>query len=196
MQQMNRKNIRQRRKNKQGFTLIELLMSVLIFSIVMVVVVSVFVKSLETQKRIRGSQRNLEDAKFALETMAKTLRSSELISCNRDVANSCSSGITSLETFDYSQNKCIQYKFENNKVRAKSNTVTGPGECNFASGSVEDISGNNNRIENMNFLVTKKSDTQVGKITITMEICSTVAGVCSAGKSDRFPVQTTVSLRN
>jgi len=61
-----------------GFTLIELMVSVFMFSILMIVVESAFVSSLDMQRRAFSIQQSEENANFMLESMAKEIRVSKV----------------------------------------------------------------------------------------------------------------------
>lgn len=191
---------------KKAFTLIELLLTIFIFSIIMVIVMGVMVNSVVVKKRIQGSAQNLEEARFAMETMAKTIRDSEIISCNDGANVNCDSGtINLIETYDYSQDKCIQYYFYSDaggnrdffSRTVNPNVSEDPSSCVFSSGTFVSMIGSNSKIEDVNFEVVKSDATVAGRVTILMEICSKYNGDmnCVAGKSDNFPIQTTVSLR-
>ncbi len=183
-------------KNKSGFSAIEMMVSVLIFSLVMVATMSIFIKMTDAQKRSKAVQRNMEDVKFAMEDMAKTIRTSNIISCDNSEADDCSGLSLSIETYDYSQSKCIQYKIVDNKIVSRE--VAGEEDNCVFSGDFNDMAGNNNKIESGGFLVTKSSSgTLVGKVTILSEICWEYQNeTCSSAKSDNVLMQTTVSLRN
>jgi len=62
----------------RGFTLVELLVSVFIFSVIMVLVGSLFVYSLDLQRRAFNLQQTEENATFLIETMLKEFRVSDV----------------------------------------------------------------------------------------------------------------------
>ncbi len=61
-------------KKIAGFTLVELLTSITIFSLLMIIVSSVFVSILNAQRRAFNIQQIEENANFVLESMAKEIR--------------------------------------------------------------------------------------------------------------------------
>ncbi|MEX2052896.1 MAG: prepilin-type N-terminal cleavage/methylation domain-containing protein [Candidatus Paceibacterota bacterium] len=61
-------------KTTAGFTLIELLVATFIFGVIMVIVGSAFVNSLNLQRRAFNIQQAQENANFVLEVMAKEIR--------------------------------------------------------------------------------------------------------------------------
>lgn len=182
------------RENKQGFTLLELLISVFIFSLVMIAVVSLFVRFVTFQKRSRGIQQNMEDTRYAMELMAKTLRTSSVVSCNNFTRAICNARESSIEIYDYSQNKCIRFYSQNNRIRMGS-TATDRANCNsgatMASTDLVD-----NFVRNLDFRATKTdtASSQVGKVTISVKVCSTTS--CTGAENDQANLETTVSLRD
>jgi prepilin-type N-terminal cleavage/methylation domain-containing protein len=64
------------RYNRNGFTLIELLVSVFVFLLIMLAVVTIFIREVEAFRNAKDSQRSLENAQFAMNFVAKTLRTS------------------------------------------------------------------------------------------------------------------------
>src|SRR3989344_7344850 len=77
--------------SNKGFTLIELIVSMFIFSIIMTIVTSVFIQSLQMQRKAQNFQRVEENIRFVLESMAKEIRVSEIDSLS---PNTCSQEIT------------------------------------------------------------------------------------------------------
>jgi prepilin-type N-terminal cleavage/methylation domain-containing protein len=199
------------KKNRSGFTFIEMMMAVSIFSVIMAILTSVFVKTIDTRKRTEAIQKNMEDARVVIESITKTLRTSTLVSCNNDtsISGACANGNpVSLEFFDNSQSKCIQYKFDGGpiyKMKVRTVGMNGNGGCIFPSYSDPNPSfvsmvGENNFIKNVSFRVLLASATPigsatVGKVSISMEVCSDYNHQGCTPKSDSFPIQTTVSIR-
>jgi prepilin-type N-terminal cleavage/methylation domain-containing protein len=65
-------------KTEKGFTLLETLVTLFVFSILMVIVGSVFVDSLNMQRKAFNYQQSQENANFVLESMAKEIRVSQI----------------------------------------------------------------------------------------------------------------------
>lgn len=176
------------RANRRGVTLMELLISVFIFSLVMITVVALFTRFVTFQKRSQAVQRNMEDARFAMELMAKTLRTSSVLS---PAGNS-----NSIDLYDYSQQKCIKYSFSSSKINSQSASEDDKADCGTAAfSSVTPMVGNS--INNMTFSAVPStlSPSVVGQVTISMVICSNNSA-CSGTENDRAALQTTVSLRD
>lgn len=90
-------------KNSRGFSLLEVLLATFIFSIIMVGVTSYFVSITAANQNVKRLQQNLEDIQFTMNRVAKSLRTSVVIS---------SLSSQEIRVFDYSQSLCLRYKFE------------------------------------------------------------------------------------
>ena len=73
-----------------GFSLIEVTVSVMVFSIVMVLVSAIFTRAVELERRTVWSQRVQENSTLILETIAKEVRVSEVISSNSPTCSATS----------------------------------------------------------------------------------------------------------
>jgi prepilin-type N-terminal cleavage/methylation domain-containing protein len=94
----------------QGFTLIEVLVATFIFLLLAVTVVSIFARQSVNFTYLQKQQRNVENAQFAMNFMAKTLRTSSFLI--PDGAASPQSD-TRLFVYDNSSAKCVQFRFYN-----------------------------------------------------------------------------------
>lgn len=97
-------------KKSQGFSLLEVLLSVFIFSVIMLGVTSYFVSIVSANQNSKRLQQNLEDIRFAMNRIAKVLRTSVV------VIPTSISNVTTIRVFDYSQSKCLQYTFAGNSI--------------------------------------------------------------------------------
>lgn len=79
--------------NDKGFTLVELLIAAALFAFVMTSVTQLFAAALDIQRRAIGYQAIQENALFVLESIAREVRVSTIISGNTDC-----SGIPNSET--------------------------------------------------------------------------------------------------
>lgn len=190
---------------RSGFTLMEVMMAGFIFSVIMLIVTAIMVKAASVQRGSKAIEKNLEESRFTMEYMAKTIRGSAIISCNEIDADNCASAgtISSIEIFDYSQAQCIQYYYEDRTIYMVSGTNNGDEEspsCSFSSDGVAMLDSGN-RIENMNFAVTVPDEDMAGKVTVSLEVCSRYldpenpALECPGDQGDRFIIQTSVSIR-
>lgn len=97
-------------KFKNGFTLIELLVSIFIFAIVSVLIGSVFLQTLNLQRRALLIQQAEEDIVFVLEAMAREIRVSKICSQSGQCATS------SVLDIDHPVNGQIQYNLAGNQI--------------------------------------------------------------------------------
>lgn len=181
-------------EDKRGFTLLELLISVFIFSLVMVIVTSLFTRIVAFNKRSRSIQQNMEDVRFAMELMAKTVRTSSVVSCNNFNHPICNAQESSIEVYDYSQNKCIRFYLKSKRIRMDS-AATDRANCRSGV-TLTGIDLVDNFVMNLDFRATKtdNASSQVGKVTISAEVCSTAS--CTGVENDRANLETTLSLRD
>lgn len=170
-----------KRHDKKGFSLLELIIAIFIFSLVMMVVVSAFLRVADARKRAKGMQQNLENMQYAMELMAKSLRTGSMISAGGTAPN--------IQFFENSQGKCIEYAFQNNRLQYRVGSGADKASCSFSS-AFSDMT-NEFVTANSGFKITPSSSSVLGRVTVVMEICSDAS--CSGDKSS---IQTTVSLRD
>jgi len=170
-----------KKKNKGGFSLIEVLVSTLIFTAVMVSVVGIYSKLMLSYQNIRSIQRNTEEAGFAMNLMAKSIRTSSVLSY---VASN-------LDTYDYSQQKCIRYHYSGTKLQVATGVGSDVASCGSWS-SYSDLTAAD--ISNAYFSATPTSAGVVGRVTIALVVCAKAN--CAASNAGKTTLQTTVSLRN
>lgn len=65
-------------KFNEGFTIVELLVAVAVFSIVVMVVSGVFVSSVGSQRKNINNQEVLDNARFVLEAVGRSVRQSDI----------------------------------------------------------------------------------------------------------------------
>lgn len=71
--------------NQDGFTLIEVTVTIMVFSIMVVLIGLIFARAVELERRTVWSQRVQENATLVLESMAKEIRVSDIV--NQDSAD-------------------------------------------------------------------------------------------------------------
>ncbi len=93
------------KKSKRAFSLIEVIIAIFIFSVIMTAAASVLGRSVKEYRYARASQRVLEDAEFAMNRIAKSLRTSSVMSVASNGKN--------IVIYDYSRNggACVRYTF-------------------------------------------------------------------------------------
>ena len=173
-------NVKGQRLRKRGFSLVESLIAVFIFSLVAAMLAGAFSGFLKNYANAKKAQRSAESAQYAMNLMAKSLRTSSLITTNFP-----------LDTFDYSQGKCIRYGFTANKLQVATTTDVSPADpsaCTWATAtSYADLTSAD--IQGALVTATPSTDPVFGKITIALNV-KEVGQTTSA-----LPIQMTVSLR-
>lgn len=181
---------------KCGFTLIEVIISIATFSIIMLSVMYIFGTAFSGYRETRNLQHNLESAQFAMNTMAKELRTSSVV--RGFVTNPID-----IQFIDYSQNggkgACIAYWVDPNtnqfKKWSRSMTNTNPNTNRVICATLS----NWNNADYMGILVedvaesavrTTASDDSprtVGKVTVRLRIGT---------PANNQTLQSSVSLRD
>jgi Tfp pilus assembly protein PilV len=87
-------------QGKRGFTLVETLIAMLLFTLIVVMISGVFMTFLKNYVVVRNLQRSTESAQFAMNLMAKTIRTSQ-VAPQVDTAY--------IDLFDFSQSRCLRY---------------------------------------------------------------------------------------
>ena len=158
--------------NKKGFTLIELLIALATFSLIIVVMSTVAVSTIKSQRKALALQRIQESARYMLESASKEIR----ISTINTSGNSYDLDITN-------DKGTFKYQFYSDKFyRIPEGEVLGPDYL---------ISPDNIKITAF-FFVTKSDSPKRAKVTIIMRVES--LGVRAEGQAEIY-LQTTVSSR-
>lgn len=182
---------------KRGFSLLEVIVAVFIFSLIMVAVTGTFANFSVSYRNTRATQKDLENAQYAINLMAKVIRTSNVIKCN---GGSCSAAdYTSISIFDNSQDKCIVYRINNHELQTSSASPETSGDGNTCAFSESYSTITTGYIETGKFYVVPSSAGSIaGRITISFSICQpdSSAASCSANLDDKARIQTSVSLRN
>lgn len=78
----NIKNTNNKSKSKKGFSLVEMLITVFVSTLIILSVVATFAGVMRSRKKARDIQQNMENARSAMDLMAKTIRMSSKVSTN------------------------------------------------------------------------------------------------------------------
>lgn len=179
-----KKSADKRMNTVRGFTLIEVVVAMFIFVIIMTTVSGIFGRAFQGYRGAKAIQRDLEAAQYAINLMAKSLRTSSIIS----------NSPTSVNIYDHSQDKCIVYRFDSdNKLKISSANPSFPGDkdtCTF-SGTLSDMTTG---YVAGNFLVVPSLAGIVGKVTVSIKVCPPTG--CTGSPRDEAKIQTSVSLRD
>ncbi len=101
------------RKKLKGLSLIEVITSIGVFSLMMVTIAGIFGSSISSSRANRVVERNLENAQFVMNEMAKELRTSTIVDTTFSSGSNtfASHGVNNhIRFFDYSQGRCIEYR--------------------------------------------------------------------------------------
>ncbi|NTW14303.1 MAG: prepilin-type N-terminal cleavage/methylation domain-containing protein [Candidatus Moranbacteria bacterium] len=189
---MNGKN----RKTLKGFTLVEMVVSVGIFAVMSTVIAGTFASGFSSYRSSRELQRDVESSQFAINTMAKHLRTSSVVT-----PSSASMGATDIIFYDYSSGRCFEYDFQGGILEARWRDATDPtdseaslAECN--SGFLNGRTSNrltSGYVDGRFFVIPSSAvsgSEQVGRIATYVTVKE------SSTKTKTAQVQTTVSLRD
>ena len=197
------KNICKRKKTqkkywqvKPGFTLIEVIMAMFIFTVMMTAISGVLVSFIKANKYARAIQQDLEDAEYAMNIIAKTLRTSSIFDTavnlnNKDI----------IDIYDYSQGKCIRYRFSGNNLTTRSTTPDDPADPSTCSTDLSNMppspSPDSNLTNSGNVLVSESGFVRkVQTDSNTVGSVSVLITIREAGTTDKAAVQTSVSLHD
>jgi prepilin-type N-terminal cleavage/methylation domain-containing protein len=175
-----------RQKFGKGFSLVEVLVAVFLFSLTITMLMAAFSGFLKNQINAKRNQRDIENAQYAMNLMAKTLRTSKIV----DTSNPN----FPLNVYDYSQGKCLRYIYNAADKRlqyySSSPGETGnPDTCNYNTEPLNDLTSNN--IVSA-FVVATASDEAVGtfgKVTVALNVRD------HSGTTSVIPIQMSVSSR-
>ena len=175
------KKIIKNNKKYQGFSLLEVLIAMFIFTLMFTASISVFSEVFSARQKAREIERNIEDARTAIDLMAKNMRMSTSL---KKVI-----GEETVYMYNTSQEQCISYKFEGKELKISQANPAGADDKNcdpshVAYGSFNPITSDN---VSGKFVITETKTSSpkiIGKATVNMEI------------NESINVQTTVSFRD
>ena len=156
-----------------GFTLIEVTVTIMVFSIMVVLIGSIFARAVELERRTVWSQRVQENATLVLESMAKEIRVSDIVNQDSSDCTATTLNIT------HPVNGAISYTMSGNNILRQG-----------AFASI--INSSEVQFTRLNFCVTGSgaSDNMSPKVTILMSLQS-VRGTPPSSVN----LQTTVTSR-
>jgi prepilin-type N-terminal cleavage/methylation domain-containing protein len=138
----NLKIIRKNRKAasavRKGFSLLEMIVAMFISTLIVTVVVAAFASAFRSRESAGNTQRSIEEAKTAMEYMAKIIR----MSSNVKVID----GGASVQMYSKSLSKCVKFKYDSNKIaeyrcdpEATDVGNINRGPCYYSTGSDPDL---------------------------------------------------------
>lgn len=161
----------QRNKKESGFTIIELVVATGIFSLVISMIFSIYILAAGGQRRVIAVKNTQDNARFALEAMAREIRTGMNFS-----------GGGSTLTFTNARAESVIYRLNNGAIEKSSD-----GGATFAA-----LTGPEVTINTLGFYVLGQApgDGIQPRVTITIGITSQVGN-----QTSNLKVQTTVSER-
>lgn len=188
------------KKKNKGFTLLEVIIAIFIFALSAVAVVQIFSSSMSGYREAKNTQRNLENAQFIMNQIAKTLRTSSVIFPTTLPGSSNNQ----VKVYDYSSGKCWAYLFHNGSFRIQSDSESVPAASlgdpiSYCQGFSPTYTSMTDFYTTGSFYVYPSnndpnaavSGEQLGRVTIQMNVCP---GVSACSHPER--IQTSVSLRD
>lgn len=171
----------------KGFTLVEILVALFVFVILMAAASQIFVASFSGYRDARMVHIDLQNAQYTLNSMAKMIRTSTLVS-------PASANTSRLRFFDYSQGRdglCVEFNIAGNMLSAASVETGNPEECGEAGFTSEDFISLTSGFVSGKFAVTPSESgvpKKVGRVTVSLRITE-------GGKHTAF-IQSSTSLRD
>ncbi|MCA9365225.1 MAG: type II secretion system protein, partial [Candidatus Moranbacteria bacterium] len=177
-----------KQKNKKGISLLEVIIATAVFVVIMTAVASIFARYSGSFRDARAIQNNMEEAQFAMNLIAKTLRTST-------VKNFGSAG-KSITVFDYSQSECIEYEFDAGFLYERRVSVQDVDSCSVGAGFGANAKMASAFIDG-EFTGIVTDNTKMGFVTILLEVRRSDRGSASAPDDTGLArIQSTVSLRD
>ena len=180
--------------NSPGFMLIELMVSISIFLLVVVSLVSVSISSIQNQKRILSNQELFNQSSYVLEYVSRALRMAQkdatggcVGAVNRSYANPY--GNSSIRFLNHS-GLCQEFYRESGELKEKKSITNTPAGFPFSGTS---FTSSHLVINSLSFLISGDvgGDTLQPRVTVSMNIQSG-----TATSTPQLKIQTTISQRN
>lgn len=176
---------------KKGFSLVEALVAIFVFSIVAVTLAVLFSGLLRNYNASKKMQRSAENAQYAMNLMAKTIRGSIL------PAGAVFADASQITMFDTSRSMCVIYKYETGVLKMSTASDNGVAiiditKCNTTDAPMLAIFSELTKfgeLVDVSFTGISSADGPprfFGKVLISARV---------AGSSSDSAIQTTVSLR-
>ncbi len=166
-----------KRNTERGFTLVELIVAVSVFASVITIVSSIFVSTVGSQRKNINQQEILENARYVLETISRSLRQSTIQTAD---------GASSSLAITHPVKGLVTYQLDNNQI--KESAAGNPAVALSSTGVI---------VDKLNFIVQGNSlppsDTNQPRVTIVISLRNSEAKVSS---QSLINLQTTVTPRN
>lgn len=174
-------------RTKRGYTLVELIVSLGLFSMVMVVVTGAYLTLISLDRQSRASNQLSATLAFAVESMARSMRTGTTYMCNQSSSSpNCSSGGTSIAFVD-AQGQTVTYLLKSNGSIGQ---CTG-GVC--TSATAVSLTDPRISITSLKFYVVGVGATDRIQPQVTFALKGTMT--TDAGETTNFAVQTSATQR-
>lgn len=173
--------------NKEGFTLLELIISSAILAILFGAMTAFGVQIIRGYNRVAALKETMENASFAVESINKTIRTSNTIDSDSD---------GEVFIIDNNTGRSYCYFFSGDKLRRKTGDNTA-ADCDDIGGATYDLVGTNDIKVSGSFKV-KESDLSNGErgFVRTNVIIEYQASAQDNFSNDKIIIQSGVSLRD
>ncbi|MBY0110746.1 type II secretion system GspH family protein [Patescibacteria group bacterium] len=182
----------------RGYTLLEMIVSVGIFSIVMLIVTGAYLSLLGLDRELRATSSLVTNLSFAVDSMARSIRTGTYYGCGSTGANPSSAGTNgTCDTFSYldtSLNEKVTY------IRKSDGTIgrcTGGGICNSSNAiSLTDPNVQIASSGGLTFYV-RGVGTSGGNASVQPQVTFTIRGtmVGISNRTTDFSIQTSATQR-
>lgn len=167
--------------------MVEILIAVFVFFMAVAMLTGSFASFIKTYTNAKKAQRDVENAQYAMNLMAKTIRTSALVSSDSSITD------FPLNIYDYSQEICVQYKYNQTDKKIQIGSITpatenDPSSCQFESiATFSDLTAGD--INSVAITAVPSNGYVLGKATIML-------GVRDPSQATPIiPIQMSVSLR-
>lgn len=176
----------------RGYTLLEIVSALAVFSVIMLGITQTLGQGVVSYRETKRTQVNLEAAQFALNLIAKELRTSSVVDSSVTAATS------RIEFYDYSQSRCIQYILDEGSgqitrrsaVYASVDPNQNRTDCsNHVFGGASQVVFSGLLDQNMSIVISDPAtpDPHVGRVTFVITVGS---------NANATTVQTSISFRD
>lgn len=183
-------------KNSYGFTLIEMLVATAIFTVVMVSAVGALISIINANSRAQSIKTVIDNVTFAVDDMARNLRSGTNYQCYDNSGNlksDCSS-VSPEIGYELNNNQIYYRFFQSQSLSAGQGNIEtcSVSNCNIQSGNWQSLTAPTStvNITNMKFIIYNS-----GSVQPRIFITATGLIPVKNGTSTEFDIQTTVSQR-
>lgn len=187
---------------KRGFSLVEMIISIFIFSILILMLTGTFAGFYKNYSRQKKVQKDIENAQYVLNLMAKRLRTSVILWPSSPPSESTfflgsETSSNRLDTYDYSKGQCVRYFLEQDVadpskkyIKYSLGSPSVPADlstCNYTN----DLKLSSVNINRALIYIKQSNLNKGGKATINLYVQDTSLGQ----EASEIPIQSSVSLR-